>query len=133
MRVIFLFLFLCSLQYSFSQSVEYKINSQKGDSLFLIQEYTEAINFYQKAFSSNNDIGTVLHRYRIASCYAILKMNDSSFHHLYRISEKGKFSQIELLSNDYNFKNLYSDKRWSDVLKIVDKNRKDKEKKEIRE
>lgn len=112
----------------FCQTIEYKNLSYKADSLFLNQQYEEAITFYEEAFLANKDMGSVFHRYRAASCYAILNKKDSSFHHFFRIAEKGKFSQLELISNDFNFKNLYSDKRWYQVLQIIDKNEKEKEK-----
>jgi tetratricopeptide (TPR) repeat protein len=99
---------LCTTS-ALSQTVtkEYALYSNRGDSLFLIGEYDKAVVQYTKAFESNSGLAKVAHRYKAASCYSILNSVDSAFVQLEKIANKGKFSQVDLITADPNFKNLY--------------------------
>ncbi len=113
---------------AFSQAVtkEYTLYSNKGDSLFLIGEFEKAIVQYTKAFESNSGLAKVAHRYKAASCYSILNFVDSAFVQLEKIANKGKFSQVDLITADPNFKNLYNDYRWNKTIAIIKRNQEQK-------
>lgn len=103
-------------------TIKYDRLTALGDKLFAKKRYREALTAYNTAIAANNDMGRVIHRYKAASCYALLGIADSAFIQLDRIAIKGKFSGIDLISNDYNFKTLFNDARWEKVLAVIRKN-----------
>jgi tetratricopeptide (TPR) repeat protein len=106
-------------------SHDYTVYAQKGDSCFLNEDYQKAINFYSLAFKANSDMAKVAHRYKMASCWALLGKADSAFTQLNRIAEKSGFSNYEFVATDINLKSLRTDARWTPLL-IKIKNNKDK-------
>lgn len=124
------FIIACCFLFQFTnvycQSKEYNQFVQTADSLFIRGDYSQAVKYYNNAFLSNGDIAKVGHRYKAASCYAQLNLIDSAFNQLTRIATKGKFTQVELLTNDINFRNLYSDSRWDKIVQMVEDNRRNR-------
>jgi hypothetical protein len=103
-------------------TIRYDRMTALGENLFAKKKYREALTAYNTAIAANNDMGRVIHRYKVASCYALLGIPDSAFYQLDRIAIKGRFSGIALISNDYNFISLFNDARWERVLSIIRKN-----------
>jgi hypothetical protein len=106
-------------------SQQYVALTTKADSLFLKHNYIEAVNLYEDAFAGNYGLGKVIHRYKAASCNALLGKNDRAFEQLNIIATKGKFSNYDIISNDVSFIRLQNDSRWKPLLEIIDKNRKE--------
>jgi tetratricopeptide (TPR) repeat protein len=108
----------------FSQTFEnnYSKIITKADSLYKLQKYQNAVNFYQNAFILNNGLGRVFHRYKAAACYSLLHKSDSAFIELEKIANKGNFSNYEMLISDGTMHNLHSDPRWESIIKIVHDN-----------
>jgi hypothetical protein len=123
---IFLLLFFSLAGFSQNRQL-YEQLTKHADSLFLQKDFTTAVVVYQKAFAANGDMGKVIHRYRAASCWAMLTNTDSAFAQLQRAVEKGKFSAYDLIAGDSNLVSLHTDKRWEPLLEKVAINRKEKE------
>ncbi|NCI45426.1 hypothetical protein [Sediminibacterium soli] len=97
-----------------------------ADSLFLKKEYSAAVSTYMKAFEKNNGSGQIIHRYRAATCWAMLSNNDEAITQLERIIYKGKFDDFDLISHDISFVVLHNHPKWDTFMKQVQKNRRDK-------
>jgi hypothetical protein len=124
---IFTFLiFVTNIVYSQqnSQNVSslYLDYSKKADDSYLNNNFIEAVKFYKLAFDANGGVGRVIHRYNLASCWANLDKPDSAFVQLERIAEKGNFSNVELISMDFNLKKLHSNVRWKPLIERIKRN-----------
>lgn len=109
-------IFLCINGFAQSTIQQYEKLSGQADKLFFKKEYKKAVELYQTAIRVNNDQARVKHRYRLAAAWTALSMPDSAFVQLYRIVEKGNFSEISLLERDIDFLSLHEDKRWKALL-----------------
>lgn len=108
--------FLCINGFAQSTIQQYDKLAEQADKLFFKKEYKKAVELYQTAIKTNNDQARVKHRYRLAAAWTALSMPDSAFIQLYRIVEKGNFSEIALLEKDIDFFSLHEDKRWKALL-----------------
>lgn len=124
MRVIFIVVAFFVLKPAFCQTLSalYLEQAKQADNLFMQNNYKDAIVYYQKAFSSNNDLAKVIHRYRAAICWTFLDKADSAFFQLERIALKGKFADYELISSDMSFITLWKDERWERLMMMIKKN-----------
>ncbi len=78
---------------------------------------------YSEAFSSFGNQGYVNHRYNAACSWALANQPDSAFIQLFRIAEKGKYSDITHLTADAELNILHFDKRWEPLIKLVKENK----------
>lgn len=108
--------FLCINGFAQSTVQQYDKLAEQGDKFFFKREYKKAVELYQTAIKTNNDQARVKHRYRLAAAWTALSMPDSAFVQLYRIVEKGNFSEISLLERDIDFFSLHEDGRWKALL-----------------
>jgi hypothetical protein len=108
--------FLCINGFAQSTIQQYEKLAEQADNFFFKKEYKKAVGLYQTAIKVNNDQARVKHRYRLAAAWTALSMPDSAFIQLYRIVEKGNFSEISLLEKDLDFLSLHEDKRWKTLL-----------------
>ena len=123
MRIIILvFVVLTSYPVYAQINETYVKKTNAADSFFLHANYEQSVNLYTTAFAANNDMAKVKHRYRLAAAYAQTNKIEESFTQLFRIAEKGKFTDYELLSRDILFENLRADARWIRVLKLIRNN-----------
>jgi hypothetical protein len=100
-------------------SNEYILFAAKADSALFKGEYETAIDLYKFAFTKNNGIAKVVHRYKLAAAFAQVKLADSAFIQLDRIATKGKFKEYEIIANDFLFLPLREDSRWEAILNKV--------------
>lgn len=107
---------ICINTFAQSPIQQYDKLAEQADKFFFKKEYKKAVELYQTAIKTNNDQARVKHRYRLASAWTALSMPDSAFIQLYRIVEKGNFSEISLLENDIDFISLHKDTRWKTLL-----------------
>jgi hypothetical protein len=106
---------------------QYMLLTNQADSLFMKGEYQKAVNTYITAFIANGDLAKAGHRYKAASCYSLLNKADSAFIQLEKIATKGNFSNVDLITTDANFSNLYNHPKW---LPLIDRIKQNKAKKE---
>jgi hypothetical protein len=122
MRYLFfsLLLICCNLTLHCQQiSNEYMQFAAKADSALFKGEYETAIDLYKLAFTKNNGIAKVVHRYKLAAAFAQVNFADSAFIQLDRIATKGKFKEYEIIANDFLFLPLREDARWRPILEKV--------------
>lgn len=116
-------IFCCSFCLAQNKSIEYDSLVKIADTFFFKNNYVNAIENYNLAINGNNQKGKVLHRYRLASCYALTLDFDKAFEQLYTIVNKGNFKNHTLLEYDFNFQKMREDNRWKPLLNTI----KDKE------
>lgn len=94
-----------------------------GDKFYTKKDFTNAAYCYIKAFNDNNGLGKVDDRLKAACCFSMLGNNDSSFVQLFRIVSKGHYTNLNEINSIDNLKPLYQDKRWPEVIALINKNR----------
>lgn len=95
---------------------------KEAEKLFSEKKYGKSAKTYSKAFN-NDKRGTSNDRYNAASAWAMAGKPDSAFHYLFIISKRSNFQALDYLLKDSNLVSLHADKRWSEVVTVVEKNR----------
>jgi len=109
---------------SFGQNREkYTELIKEAWNLYQTKDYKQSAEKYSEAFSALGDKGNISDRYNAACSWALAKEIDSSFVQLFRIAEKGNYSNYEHITTDTDLDILHSDKRWSEVLDKVKSNK----------
>lgn len=115
--------------FTFAQVPEiYKLLVKQADSLYQAKNYSESAMIYNQAFATNQGKASLNDRYNSACSWALANVADSSFYHLFRLADKGKYKYYTSISSDTNLIFLHSDKRWEELLGLVKKNKDESEK-----
>lgn len=83
--------------------------------LYEAKDYLKSAQTYSKAFTDMGK-GLVPDRYNAACSWALANNKDSSFSQLFKITQKGTYSDVDHLTTDTDLEILHSDKRWKDVV-----------------
>ena len=94
-----------------------------GDKFYAKKDFSDAAYCYVRAFKNNNDLGKVDDRLKTACCFSMLNNKDSSFIQLFRIASKGHYTNLTEISSLEYLQPLYQDKRWQEVIVLINKNR----------
>ena len=109
---------------SFGQNREkYSELIKEAWNLYQTKDYKQSAEKYSEAFIALGNKGNISDRYNAACSWALAKEIDSSFVQLFRIAEKGNYSNFGHLTTDTDLDTLHSDKRWSEVLDKVKANK----------
>jgi len=103
---------------------------KKADSLYKLKDYKNSSKAFSNAFKSWVWSGFINDRYNAACSWSLAGVPDSAFYQLEKLVNKGKYSDYQKLTTDTDLKPLYNDKRWNELLKLVNENKEKKEKKE---
>src|SRR5690606_10865059 len=68
---------------------------------------------------ANGDRGSLDDRYDAARAWTRAGFPDSAFYQLFRIAEKGNFSEHKRLTSERDFETLHSLDRWSKLTELV--------------
>jgi hypothetical protein len=123
MRLLILFFFCATINYTIAQSTEYLAFVKKADSLYKAKDYTNSARFYSLAFKSNGWKGIPVDRYNAACSWALSGNADSAFFQLERIARKVSYANYDHITTDTDLNSLHSDKRWASLLAIVKQNK----------
>lgn len=119
-------LFFCLfVQYSNAQHPPtiYFHHVSVADSLHRAKNFRDAAATYTAAFKSFKGRGFVNDRYKAACSYARTGNIDSSFYNLFRIADRGGWSEYDFLISDPDLSDLHSDSRWNTLVNKVRKNK----------
>ncbi len=94
---------------------------QFADKFYRKLDFKNAANLFRKTFVSNNDLGKINDRLKLACCYVNLKNFDSAFLQLERIVTKGHYTNLEELKLEKCFIPLHEDKQWLQILTKINK------------
>jgi hypothetical protein len=79
--------------------------------LYQKKEFLQAAKKFSEIFAAKGDKGSNSDRYNAACCWALANEPDSAFYQLYRIANKGGYTNYENIITDTDFESLYADKR----------------------
>lgn len=125
-KIILLVVCLAALSPVFAQNKElsaYKALTRKGDSLYLAKDYKNSALTFSNAFKRYHILATVTDRYDAACSWSLAHYPDSAFSNLQLIAANGSYSNYDHIIADKDLVSLHSDKRWSPLLAIVQKNK----------
>lgn len=109
---------------SFGQDREkYSELIKEAWNLYETKDYKQSAEKYSEAFVALGNKGNISDRYNAACSWALAKEIDSSFVQLFRIAEKGNYSNYGHITTDTDLDILHSDKRWSEVLDKIKGNK----------
>jgi hypothetical protein len=91
--------------------------------LYESEEYLKSGQKYAEAFVALNNKGMVTDRYNAACSWALANQPDSAFIQLFKIAEKGKYTNLRHITTDTDLNSLYADSRWNKVIEIVTLNK----------
>ena len=91
--------------------------------LYESKDYLKSGQTYNAAFRSWGDKGMIGDRYNSACSWALAGEADSSFVQLFRIAEKGNYTNLNHISVDPDLESLYGDSRWDEVISLVKANK----------
>ena len=129
MKKIILCLFLLSSQIIFAQHppAAYFHLVSVADSMQRAQDFKQAAALYNAAFAAFKGKGLVNDRYKAACAYARAGNIDSSYYNLFRIADKGGWTEYDFLLSDADLFTLHSDQRWNVLVNKVRKNKAEEE------
>lgn len=102
---------------------KYKELVQEAERLYQNKEYLESGQKYSEAFAAWGNKGYVTDRYNAACSYALAGQTDSAFVQLFKIAEKGNYTNIGHLTSDTDLNSLHQNERWERVVLIVRTNK----------
>lgn len=123
-KTIILLLTVLSFNLTLGQNTEkYLILVKEAQTLSKDKKYFDAGRKYSDAFIALGNRGYVPDRYNAAQCWAKAKVADSAFVQLFKIINKGSYTNDKQLSSDKKLKSLHSDKRWDELLVLIKTNK----------
>jgi hypothetical protein len=90
--------------------------------LFASKQFLESGEKYSEAFLVAGTDAQVPDRYNAACAWALANQSDSSFVQLFKIARHGNFTNLGHLLADPDLNALHSDKRWNELVDIVNQN-----------
>ncbi len=123
-KILFLCLGLLVLKSASAQDAEkYAVLIGEAFSFYQNKEFKLSGLKYAEAFASNGNKGYVNDRYNAACSWALANESDSAFAQLFRIAEKGSYSNLTHITTDTDLNGLHGDSRWNEVVAIVRANK----------
>ena len=120
MTILALFIF----NFSFAQDSEkYSELIQTAWSLYESKDYLKSGEMYSEAFVALGGKGMVNDRYNAACSWALANKPDSAFVQLFKIAEKGNYTNYGHITTDTDLISLHGDQRWTKVIQIVKTNK----------
>ncbi len=105
------------------ESKDYQELVGEAWSLYESKEYLRSAQTYNAAFRSRGDIGGVNDRYNSACSWALAEQPDSAFVQLFRIAEKGNYTNLNHLTTDPDLTILHEFPLWIELVSLVKANK----------
>jgi len=112
-------IFLSTVFVCAGQQKVYDYHISKAETLVFEKNYSRACEEYTQAFRALSWKGIAKDRYNAAIAWTISGNRDSAFYNLYRLAEKTEYLEYVKLNNEIDFSSLHNDKRWNELLKLV--------------
>lgn len=115
---------LLTFQLAFAQDRQtYSELIKQAWSLYQGKSYLESGKKYSEAFAAVGGDGMITDRYNAACSWALASYPDSAFVQLFRIAEKGNYTNYGHITTDPDLNSLHNDRRWARVIAIVKANK----------
>lgn len=98
-----------------------------GWKLCLDKNFTESAKLYEQAFKINTK-APLNDRYNAACINSLAGNPDSAYKHLFIAANELKWNDINHLKNDSDLTNIRIDKRWNELITVMEKNKLEVEK-----
>jgi tetratricopeptide (TPR) repeat protein len=121
---------LASISYGQAGIQNYSHLINDAEDLFKQGEYENAAEKYKEAFDVFGGKGGLDDKYNFAKAYILSGDQKTAFFHLFNLARATKhygLSNITKVKDDINFNSLHNDKRWEELLNIINKNKKELE------
>ena len=118
----FSILLLLLISFCNAQQQEYDASILKAELLFSKKDFKNAAIEYSNAFKTPGWKGQPQDRFNAAIAWTLIGKNDSAFFNLYRLAQKTRFLDYQMLISENDLTPLYNGKRWSDLLRLVNPN-----------
>jgi hypothetical protein len=105
------------------ESTKYAELKKEAWKLYENKDYLNSAKKYSEAFTTLGNKGNTIDRYNAACSWALANQIDSSFVQLFKIAEKGNYTNYGHISTDTDLTKLYSDERWNKILFLVKANK----------
>ena len=125
-KIILLVISLASISSVFAQNNElyaYKTLTKRADSLYLAKDYKNSALTFSNAFKRYHKLATVRDRYDAACSWSQASFPDSAFSNLQLIASNGSYTNYDHIIVDEDLISLHTDKRWSPLLTVIQKNK----------
>lgn len=127
--MLLLFCCLLSAQWACSQDLQkYDELVEQAWKLYQEKSFQQSGEKYAEAFVARGNRGLVSDRYNAACSWALAGQQDSAFVQLFKIAEKGNYTNYGHMTQDPDLHSLHADARWPEVLAIVKANKEKAEK-----
>lgn len=114
-------------QPKFQTTEKYMYLIAKGYNLYNENSYKASALDFDSAFISAKGLGVRRDFYHAAGSWALANNVDNAFAYLNKVTLIYKYSELSDIEASTDFKALYQDKRWPQIIKQVSDNKKDKE------
>ena len=98
-----------------------------GWKLCLDKNFKESAKLYEQAFKINTKV-PLNDRYNAACINSLSNNLDAAYQHLFVAANELKWHDINHLKNDTDLKNILKDKRWNELISVMQKNKQEIEK-----
>jgi hypothetical protein len=113
---------------SFGQDItKYSEIIKEAWSLYESKDYLKSGEMYSDAFDALGGKGMVNDRYNAACSWALANKPDSAFVQLFKIAEKGNYTNYGHITTDTDLNSLHNDERWAKVITIIKSNKEKEE------
>lgn len=129
MRTIIILLFTFLTAFVFAQAPErYQELTQQAHEFYKSKNYLASAQKYNEALTINGEKSFSTTRYDAACSWALANMPDSAFPHLVQLVEDNEIKNYSYFKDDSNLKSLQSDKRWGELLDLIQQKKDEAEK-----
>jgi hypothetical protein len=94
----------------------------EADKHYQSKEYLQAGFKFSEAFVLHNYYVKTVDRYNAARAWALANEADSAFAQLFQIAINENYSNVTEITENADFKPLYSDQRWKLILEFINQN-----------
>ena len=97
---------------------------KKAENLYELKIYQKSADKYQRAFKSSNGKAHSKDVFNAACSLTLSGDIELAFQHLFRLANQFNYKKYKKLMADENLKLLHDDKRWNQLLHMVQSNKK---------
>lgn len=122
------FLIIFSI-FTFAQSTEkYQKLTQQALEFYKNKNFLASARKYNEALALNEGKSFSTDRYDAACSWALANVPDSAFPHLVKLIEDNEIKNYSYFKDDSNLKSLQNDKRWQELLDLIQQKKDEAEK-----
>jgi hypothetical protein len=115
-------LFIFNFTYGQDQQ-KYSELIKRAWSLYESKDFLKSGEKYSEAFAAFGGKGMVDDRYNAACSWSLANKPDSAFVQLFKIAQKGNYTNYGHITTDTDLNSLHNDARWEKIIEIIKANK----------